>query len=226
MRAIPTYTLLFYCIVFDGVVIAAQCTATFFKIYCAPPNLGITRTWICRLNFAQRPIFPGLRFFNEPEISDSGPPAQSPSGGLALRIFTSWKNPSTSAGFKLANLIFQGEQIIPRSPRPTTYTLYIYIYIYIYTTYTLYICRYSKNSNFRGSDRLQIYHLSLYSAIWDIPKSLNTGKSCYENWYWFYIPPRKYFGLCMGFSLYRLCELFWIIGVIPVKKFSNSYENQ
>ena len=28
-----------------------------FKIYCAPPNLGITRTWICRLNFAQRPIF-------------------------------------------------------------------------------------------------------------------------------------------------------------------------
>ena len=28
-----------------------------FMIYCAPPNLGITRTWICRLNFAQRPIF-------------------------------------------------------------------------------------------------------------------------------------------------------------------------
>ena len=44
-----------------------------FKIYCAPPNLGITRTWICRLNFAQRPIFSGLRFFNEPEILDSGP---------------------------------------------------------------------------------------------------------------------------------------------------------
>jgi hypothetical protein len=22
-----------------------------FKIYCAPPNVGITRTWICRLNF-------------------------------------------------------------------------------------------------------------------------------------------------------------------------------
>ena len=27
------------------------------------------------LNFAQRPIITGLRFFNEPEISDSGPPA-------------------------------------------------------------------------------------------------------------------------------------------------------
>ena len=46
-----------------------------FKINCAPPNLGITRTWICRLNFAQRTIFSGLRFFNEPEISDSGSPA-------------------------------------------------------------------------------------------------------------------------------------------------------
>ena len=44
-----------------------------FQINCAPPNLGITRTWIYRLNFAQRPIFSGLRFFKEPEISDSGP---------------------------------------------------------------------------------------------------------------------------------------------------------
>ena len=50
-----------------------------FKIYCAPPNLGIARTWICRLNFAQMPIFSGLRFFNEPEISDSGSTAISPS---------------------------------------------------------------------------------------------------------------------------------------------------
>ena len=41
-----------------------------FQIYCAAPNLGITRTWICRLNLAQRPIFSCLRFFNEPEISD------------------------------------------------------------------------------------------------------------------------------------------------------------
>ena len=41
-----------------------------FKVCCAAPNLGITRTWICRLKFAQRPIVSGLRFFNEPEIAD------------------------------------------------------------------------------------------------------------------------------------------------------------
>ena len=64
-----------YCI--DGVVIAAKCTATFQHLLCSP-NLG-TRTWIWRLNFAQRPIFSGLRFFNKPEISHSGPPAYSPS---------------------------------------------------------------------------------------------------------------------------------------------------
>ena len=46
-----------------------------FQIYCAPTNLGITRTWIYRLNFAQRPIFSGLRFFNEPKVSESGTPA-------------------------------------------------------------------------------------------------------------------------------------------------------
>ena len=44
-----------------------------FQIYCAPTNLDITRTWIFRLNFAQGPIFSGLKFFNEPETSDSGP---------------------------------------------------------------------------------------------------------------------------------------------------------
>ena len=45
-----------------------------FHIYCAPPNLG-TRTWICRSNFVQRPIFSGLRFFNKPEISRLGTPS-------------------------------------------------------------------------------------------------------------------------------------------------------
>ena len=49
-----------------------------FKIYCALPNLGITRMWICWLNLAQRPIFSGLSFFNDPEISDLGPPAERP----------------------------------------------------------------------------------------------------------------------------------------------------
>ena len=62
-----------------------------FKIYCAPPNLGITRTWIYRLNFAQRSIFSDLWFFNEPEISDSDSPLKVPPGGLVFRIFTSWK---------------------------------------------------------------------------------------------------------------------------------------
>ena len=41
------------------------------KIYCAPSNLCITKTWICGLNFAQRPSFSGLRFFNVNVIPDS-----------------------------------------------------------------------------------------------------------------------------------------------------------
>ena len=78
-----------------------------FKIYCAPPNLDITWTWICRLNFAQRPIFSGLRYFN---LRLGTPSLKVPPGGLMLRIFTSWKNPSTSAGFEPANLGSRGEQ--------------------------------------------------------------------------------------------------------------------
>ena len=79
-----------YCIVLKGWSLLPNALLP-FQIYCAAPNLGITRTWIFRLNFAQRPIFSGLRFFNEPEISDSGPPAWSPSRRNVLRIFTSWK---------------------------------------------------------------------------------------------------------------------------------------
>jgi hypothetical protein len=74
MRNFIVYTvhLIFvFCICFDGVLPNALRP---FKIHCAPLNLDI-RTKICRLNFAQRPIFSDLRFFNEPEISDLGTPA-------------------------------------------------------------------------------------------------------------------------------------------------------
>ena len=94
---IPHYydIILLYCIVLYCIVLCwwgRHCCPMHydrFKIYCAPPNLGITRTWICRLNFAQRFIFSGLRFFNEPEISN--PQLKVPPGGLVLRNFTSWK---------------------------------------------------------------------------------------------------------------------------------------
>ena len=36
-----------------------------------------------------------------------------------LRIFTSLKNPSTSAGFEPAKFGSRGEHVTPRSPRPT-----------------------------------------------------------------------------------------------------------
>ena len=79
------YCTVLYCIVLYCIVLYwwfGHCCPMYcdlFKIYCAPPNLGITRTWICRLKFAQRPFlflfFPTffrLRFFIKPEISDSG----------------------------------------------------------------------------------------------------------------------------------------------------------
>ena len=102
---IVLYYIVFYCIVLY--CRGEHCCPMYcdlLKIYCAPPNLGISRTWICRLNFAQRPISSGSRYFNEPEFSDSGPQLKIPPGGLVFRIFTSWKNPSTSAVFEPANL--------------------------------------------------------------------------------------------------------------------------
>ena len=47
-----------------------------------------------------------------------------PPGGLVLRIFTSWKNPLTSAEFQPANLGSRGEHVTPRPPRPTNLVFY------------------------------------------------------------------------------------------------------
>ena len=72
LKSRESSTDILYCIELQGWSLLPDAPRP-FQIYCAPPNLGITRTWICPLNFAQMPIFSGLRFFNESEISDSGP---------------------------------------------------------------------------------------------------------------------------------------------------------
>ena len=111
------YPLLYY-LVLMGWSLLPQCTATFSDILW-PPNVAI-RTWICRLKFAQRPIFSGLRFWN---LRLETPGIKVPPGGLLLRIFTSWKNPSTSARFEPMYLGSQGEHITPRPLRPKEDTL-------------------------------------------------------------------------------------------------------
>ena len=90
-----------------------------FKIYCAPPNLGITRTWIWRLNFAQRPFFQALGSLTSLKSQTGDSQVKVPPGGLVLRIFTPWKSSSTLAGFEPANLGSRSEHFTPRPPRPT-----------------------------------------------------------------------------------------------------------
>ena len=90
-----------------------------FQIYCAPPNLGITRTWICRLNFGQKLIFSGLRFFNENEMSDSGPPAGCPSRRRCAQDFYVLKKSIDLSRVWTPNLWSRGEHVTPRLPRST-----------------------------------------------------------------------------------------------------------
>ena len=58
----------------------------------------------------------------EPEISDLDLQPKIPPRGHVLRIFTSWKNPSTSDGFEPASLGSRGENFTPRPPSSTTLT--------------------------------------------------------------------------------------------------------
>ena len=90
-----------------------------FQIYCAAPNLGITRTWIYRLNFLRGLIFQAWGCLTSLKSQTRNPQLKVPPGGLVLRIVTSWKNTSTSAGFEPANLGSRSEHVTPRPPRPT-----------------------------------------------------------------------------------------------------------
>ena len=66
------------------------------KVNSASPNLSI-RTWICQLNFAQ-----AWGSLTSLKSQTRDPQLKVPPRGLVLRIFMSWKNPSTSASYVLS----------------------------------------------------------------------------------------------------------------------------
>ena len=72
----PVYSWLFV-FVFDVVVTTAQCIATFSDLLCSP-KFRYYKDVNMLIKFCSEAYFSGLRFFNEPEISDSGLPALSP----------------------------------------------------------------------------------------------------------------------------------------------------
>ena len=67
------------------------------------------------MKFCSEAYFFGLEVFQR--AWNLRPPALVPPGGIVIRIFTSWKNPSTLAGFEPANLESRGEHVTPRPPR-------------------------------------------------------------------------------------------------------------
>ena len=84
------YCIVLYCIVLRRLSLLPNALRP-FQIYCAPSNLGITRTWICRLNFAQRTIFQAWGSLTSLKSQTRDPQLKVPPGGLVLRIFMSWK---------------------------------------------------------------------------------------------------------------------------------------
>ena len=89
-----TYFSFSHCIVLMGWSLLPNELRPFWDLLCSP-NLD-TRTRICRLNFAQGPMFSGLRFSMNLKSETRDPQLKVPPGGLVLGIFPSWKSPSTS----------------------------------------------------------------------------------------------------------------------------------
>ena len=78
------YLYLFVLMVIDVIVANALWP---FQIYCAPQNLGITRTWICRLNFAQRPFFQAWGSSTSLKSQTWDPQLQVSPVGLVLTVY-------------------------------------------------------------------------------------------------------------------------------------------
>ena len=78
------------------------------------------------IKFCSEIYFQAWGSFTSLKSQTRDPQLKVPPGGLGLRLFTSWKNPLTSAGFKPTNLGSRGEYITPRAPRPTWWHLLLY----------------------------------------------------------------------------------------------------
>ena len=81
---------MYYCIVLKEWLLLPNALRP-FQIYCAPPNLRITRTWICRLKFVQRYFFQTWGSLMSLKSQTRETQLKVPPEGLVLRIFTSWK---------------------------------------------------------------------------------------------------------------------------------------
>ena len=86
--------------------------ALFFILFSSSLTPSFGHYFSFRLHrFPQGPLGLPISLFPSPQL-------KVPPGGLVLRIFTSWKNPSISAGFEPANLGSRGELVTTRPPRP------------------------------------------------------------------------------------------------------------
>ena len=114
------FFIVLFCIVLMGWSLLSNALRPFWDLLCSP-NLD-TRTWICRLNFAQGPFFQAWGSLTSLKSQTRDPQLKVPPGRLLLMIFMFWRNPSTSTGFELANLGSRGEHFTPRPPSPTYLT--------------------------------------------------------------------------------------------------------
>ena len=90
-----------------------------FQIYCAPPNLAITRTWRCRLNFAQMPIFSDWGSLTSLKYQTRDPQLQVTLGGLLFGTFSPEKS-STLTRFEPAKLGPWASNVNSRTSKPTS----------------------------------------------------------------------------------------------------------
>ena len=102
-----------------------------FHIYCAPPNFSCYKDVNMPIKYCSGAyLFQAWGSLTSLKSQTRYPQLKVPPGGLLLRSFTSWKNPSTSAKFETMNLGSQGKHVTPRPPRLTIIIIIIIITVH------------------------------------------------------------------------------------------------
>ena len=97
-----------------------------------------------------------------------------PPGGLVLRIFTSWKNSSTSVGFEPANFGSRDEHV---TPRPTA--LYISPHVFLFSSAHLFLFSWTNVSlSWKGSVGIMLNFNKCF-IIWSFVYHSQSNFDCF-----------------------------------------------
>ena len=106
------------CIVLMGWSLLPNALRPFSRSIVLPPNLGITRTWICQLILLRSLFFQAWGSLRSLKSQTREPRLKIPPKGLMSRVFMSWKNTKWAITLQNSYFVLNDHRRQPVPPGP------------------------------------------------------------------------------------------------------------